>query len=372
MKKKTVISLSVLLLLSGALPCSVRAEEGAYEAILREFREKEAQKALEKREAEAAKQPKSIWDDKSEANPYFKSNVKKKTAATKENTAKKRRSPKRRTFKRRVYTGPSKEEIASAAVEKSTANFNGFFASGDYDVKYDGIQYDVRGDTLTVKKLSFVPRKKDGEKKKIPYLMKAGEVVLRNMNIGEKNGTPLKEDGEMTVLKMEIPIWNEEGVKKGKIDVSQLRMTGDLAAYLKGGAVGKLKTLEAKDVRSEKIINETVLNNVIRSKVFSASDVALKDVVLNEKFLEALKQQDIDGVSFSSAQIDGTDMPTLDGVRAAMLSYSARIVNTDLVFGARLEAQKEQPAENVNPELLKQNVAENKAEIEKAVAEALE
>ena len=368
MKKKTAISLSVLLLLSGLLPCSVRAEEGAYAKILREFREREAKKALEKQEAA---EPKSIWDDTSEANPYFKSNTKKKTAAKKEDTAKKRRSPKRRTFQRRVYTGPSKEEIASAAVEKSTANFNGFFASGNYDVKYGEIKYDVRGDTLTVKKISFVPRKKDGEKKTIPYLMKADEVVLRNMNIGEKNGTPLAENGEMAVRKMEIPIWNEEGIKKGKIDVSQLRMTGDLAAYLKGGAVGKLKTLEAKDVRSEKIINETVLNNVIRSKVFSASDVALKDVALNEKFLEALKRQDIDGVSFSSARIDGEEMPTIDGVRAAMLSYSARIVNTDLVLGARLEAQKEQPAENVDPELLKQNVAENKAEIEKAVADAL-
>ena len=221
----------------------------------------------------------------------------------------------------------------------------------------------------------FVPVKKnDGNNQKpvIPYLVKADEVVLRNCNIGEKNGSPLMPDGELTVRKMEIPVWNEKGIKKGKVDVSLLTVAGDIPAYLKGKGEGKLKTLEAKDVRSETIINETVLNNVIRSKVFSASDVALKEVELKKPFVDALKQQEIDGVTFSSAQINGERLPTPEGVKAAMLSYSARILNTDLVLGARLEAQKENPSENPDLELLKKNTAENKAKIEKAVKEELQ
>ena len=365
MKAKSMIVLSALTLFPCVLPHTVRAE-GSYEKLTRQIREQEAKEAA----AKASDKPQSIWDDQTEANPYFKSDKKSKVnKPAKEKSRKKIRRPKRSTFKRRVYTGPSKEEIASAAVKKAVANFNSFLTSKDYEVRYEDIKYDVAGDVLTVKKIMFVPAEKDNEKNVFPYLMKADEIILRNSNIGEKSQTPLTDDGEMTVRKLEIPVWNGQGIKKGKVDVAQLTVTGDIPAYLKGKGEGMLKTLEAKDVHSEKIINETILNNVIRSKVFSAADVALKDVTLNKQFVNALKQQEIDGVTFSSARINGENISTSDGVKAAMLSYSARILNTDLVLGARLEAEKENPAENPDLELLKKNVEENKAEIEKAITE---
>ena len=371
MKAKSVTVLSVLMLLFCAFSYEVRAEEGAYKAFLRQFREYEAKEKAKK----AADDNQSIWDDKSEVNPYFK-NKKTNTSKTAEKTNKKqRRLPKKTTFKRRVYTGPSMEEISAAAVKKAVGNFNAFLASEDYEVKYEDIKYNVAGDVLTVEKITFVPvekNKQDNQKPAIPYLMKADKAVLRNINIGEKSGTPLSTDGEMTVQKLEIPVWNEQGVKKGKVDVARLTITGDIPAYLKGKGEGKLAMLEAKDIRSETIINETILNNVVRSKVFSASDATFKEVELKRPFVDALKRQEVDGITFAFAQVNGETLPTLDGVKAAMLSYSARILNTDLVLGARLEAQKDNPSENPDLELLKKNAADNKAEIEKAAAEELQ
>ena len=60
-------------------------------------------------------------------------------------------------------------------------------------------------------------------------------------------------------------------------------------------------------------------------------------------------------------------MPDVAAVQSAMTSYSARVLNTDLVLGARLESQKEKP--QINLEQLKKNVAENKAAIAAAEAE---
>ena len=368
MKNKTTAFFFVFILCFCAVIQNTFAEEGSYDRLMREYRERQGQIAAQKK----AEKPKSIWDDENASNPYFKKTKSEKTktvAAEKEE--KKARKPKKSTFKRRVYTGPSKDEIAATAKEKAISNFNAFLASNEYTVKYDGISYDDSADSLSVKNIMFSPANGNGGKSPIPYLMKAEEVVLRNSNIGETGGTPLTTDGEMTVRKLEIPVWNENGVKKGKVDINQLKMTGDLPSYLKAKGNGKLNTLEVKDLRSETIINETILNNIIRSKVFSASAVDMKDVEIQNQIVNALKQQDIAGLNFSYAQIDGRQIPTPDGLKASMTSYSARILNTDLVLGARLEAAKEKPEKEPDLELLKKNAAENKAEIEKVVAETL-
>lgn len=368
MKNKMTAFFSIFMLYFCAVIQNAFAEEGSYNRLMREYREHQGKIAAQKK----AENPKSIWDDENASNPYFKKTTNKKKTAVPEDQKKKNvREPKKSTFKRRVYTGPSKDEIAAAAKEKAISNFNAFLSSNEYVFKYDGISYDDSADSLSVKNIVFSPVKKNGEKTQISYLMKADEVVLRNSNIGETSGTPLATDGKMTVRKLEIPVWNENGVKKGKVDIAQLKMTGDLPSYLKAKGSGKLNTLEVKDLRSETIINETILNNIIRSKVFSASAVDMKDVEIQNQIVDALKRQDISGLNFSYAQIDGRQIPTPDGLKASMTSYSARILNTDLVLGARLEAAKEKPEKEPDLELLKKNAAENKAEIKKVAAETL-
>ena len=148
-------------------------------------------------------------------------------------------------------------------------------------------------------------------------------------------------------------------------------MTGDLVPYLKAKGNGTLNFIEIKNLRSETIINETVLNNIVRSKVFSASSAAFQDVKLQSGIVDALKRQDVDGLEFSSVQINGQSVPSVEGIKAAMTSYSARVLNTDLVLGARLEAQKEKPNPDPDLELLKKNVEENKEAILNAIAETL-
>ena len=313
-------------------------------------------------------QPKSIWEDESAANPYFKSSRPKASSASAQETKKKVREPKRSTFKRRVYTGPSKAEIAEAASKKAVENFKTFMSNENYDVKYGNISYDVAGDSLSVTDVSMVPKVKEGQGKVVPYYMTAKEITLRNFNIGEKNGKPLLKNGEMKARKIEIPVWDENAVKKGKIEISQLTMNGDVPAYMKAQGAGELDKVEARDFRSETIINETILNNVVRSKIFSASTVSFSGVELQKELIESLKYQSLDGLKFETARVNTRPVPTLDGVAAAMTSYSARILNTDLVVGARLEAQKENPDPNL--EQLKKNAEENKAAI-KAVEEEM-
>ena len=363
MKRKTVVVLSCfLMLLCFTKPAF--SVEGSYNKLLREFREQENKKKAEKNKA-----PKSIWDDSSESNPYFKKQ--KSKSGNKKEDKKKAREPKRTTFKRRVYTGPSKEEISAAATKKALQNFESFLTSDSYKVEYEGISYNVSADSLSVSNMTLVPVERPGQTTvKVPYLMKAESVALRNFNIGEKNGKPMLQDGEMKIRKMEIPIWDDKAVKKGKIDIAQLRMNGDVPAYLKAGE-GKLSVVDVRDFRSEAIINETILNNIIRSKVFAASSANFMGVDLKKTLVDSLKRQELDGLKFEVARINGQLIPTEDGVKSAMTSYSARILNTDLVFGARLEAKKEKPNPNPDLEQLKQNVAENKAAVAAVEAEAL-
>ena len=313
----------------------------------------------QKKKKEKNDKPKSIWDDESAANPYFK-----KQKSAKKDTKKTVKEERAKTpSKRRAYTGPSKKEIAQAATQKAEENFKSFFSSEEYNVEYGQISYDVTGDSLSVNDVTVVPNKDQSEQNAIPYLMKADQIILIRFNVGEKDGRPMRDKGEMLVRKLEFPIWNEKAVKKGKVEIDHLKMGGDMATFLKAKGEGKIASVEIRNLRSEAIINETVLNNVVRSKVLSASSAYFTDAALQKSILESLKQQKLDGVNFASATINGRSLASLDAARAVMTSYSARILNTDLVLGARLEAKKEKPEPFPDVELLKKNVTENKAAI---------
>ena len=295
---------------------------------------------------------------------------KKASAKKTQKNASEKESKKKSSFKRRVYNGPSKTEIAEAATKKAEENFKNFFSSKEYDVKYAQISYNVSGDVLSVDKVEIVPKKRLLKKSNaIPYTMKAEQIVLRSFNVGEKDGKPMGENGELIARKVELPLWNEKAVKKGKVDITQLKMRGNLPSYLKAKGEGKLDAVEVRDLRSETIINETVLNNVVRSKVLSASSAFFREVTLQKKIADSLKQQELDGLNFGSATINGKSIPTPEGALASMVSYSARILDVDLVLGARLEAQKENPNSNPDKELLRKNAAENKEAIAAAETE---
>ncbi|MBR1778629.1 MAG: hypothetical protein IJ752_08640 [Alphaproteobacteria bacterium] len=364
MKNKS-IALGVLLVFAGCFFVPQAKAQGRHDKLVQQYKAQEAKAILRKQENQSKS---SIWDDDSEANPYFKKQKSNKAKSTDTKKKKGAKEPYRSTFKRRVYTGPSKDEIEKAAAQKAISNFKSFMASDDYNIKYEHISYDVAKDALSVNDFVVIPSQKSNQSA-VPYLMKAKEIVLKDFNIGEKEGTPMLENGEMTVRKLEIPVWNDKAVKKGKVEATQLKMKGELPKYLKAKE-GKLDIVDVRNFRSETIINETILNNIIRSKVFAASAANFVDVELKKNIFFSLMNQDLEGLTFSSAQIDKQLISTLEGAKAAMTSYSARILNTDLVLGARLEAEKQDP--NFDIEQLKQNVAENKAAVAAADAEAAE
>lgn len=363
MKSKTVAGLSVLMLfscfaVSDAFAVAKKANEEKVEAprdrLMREYKEYNAKQA-EKKRKETAK--KSVWDDNS--NPYFKSG---RPKPKKDETVVEEDGPRRSTFKRRVYDGPRKEEIFEAAVKKATENFNSFMTSEDFTVQYDNISYNVDNDTLSVSEVIAIPKQKNIKEVPVPYLMRIKDLSLRSFNIGEVEQTPIvKDDGELTARKIEIPIWDEKGVKKGKVDIANLFIKGEIVSFLQKRE-GEYQSLEIRNLRSEKIINETILNNIIRSKVFSASSADFKNGKIKKELYTALKEQRLNGFEFSEARVNGQPLTTMDGVSSAMISYSARILNTDMVWGARLEAKKGKSAEP-DPEQFKKNVEENKAAI---------
>lgn len=361
MKRAEFVLLTIIISLFCVAPYESFAEEGSHDRLMRQYRERQAKKKV----AEQTKKESSIWDDDAAANPYFKKEKKAPVTKKDEKTEAKTsvNTPEveeKDSFQRRVYKGPSKEEIAQTATKKAIENFKKFISAKEYEVKYDSISYNVKTDNLSINNITIVPSSK--QLKAInPYLIKAETVSLRDFNIGEKDETPIAKDGEMIIGKMEIPVWNDKGVKKGKVDVAQLKMRGDIATYLKAKGNGKMETLEVSGFRSETIINEIVLNNIVRSKVFAASSADFKKVELQKGIANALKRQEITGLKFASARVNGQSMPSLEAVMAAMTSYSARILNTDLVLGARLEAEKKKP--NLDKEQLKKNAAENKAAI---------
>lgn len=366
MKSKSVVFLSAFVsffAVFGIETGSAAKTESAHDRLLRISRERQG---LKTEEQKAAEQPKSIWDDEGASNPYFKSDRKKVRTAVDLKKEKAVREPKRTTFKRRVYTGPSKDEINEAASKKAVENFKAFLSDDKYDARFENASYNTAGDSLSVTGLKIVPVKPDARGRKVPYVLTAAEIVVRGANIGESNGTPMGKNGELSVRKMEIPVWDENVVKKGKIEIDKMTAAGDVAAFLKERK-GKLERLEITKLRSETIVNEAVLNNIVRSKVFAADDLAFEKPELGLETAEGLKRQELTGFRFDSAQIDGRNMPNVAAVQAAMTSYSARVLNTDLVLGARLEAQKEKP--QINMEQLKKNVAENKAAIAAAEAE---
>lgn len=330
--------------------CAVQANAQSHQKFMQMYKEAEEAKNPKKNE-----KPASIWDDTSESNPYFKNRTNKTGADVRDQM--KKREPKKTTFKRRVYTGPSKDEIRAAASQKAVENFRASLPKGNYDVRYDKIGYDLAGDKLTISNLTFVPKAGTAEAKKITYYLKAEDVSLRGYNIGEKENTPMVKTGEATIRGLDVPVWNENGIKSGQMKFSQLKMNGDFLEYMKSGK-GKFDTVELSDFRSEKIIRETILNNIVRSKVFSASSAVFKEADLSSSLADSLKDQTLDGLSFKTALINSQEINSQAGALAAMISYSARILNADLVVAARTEAEKKKP--NMTIEQLKENIEENK------------
>lgn len=314
--------------------------------------------------AYAQQQSSSIWDERSDDSRYFQRQNTQTGADIRAQFGKK--EAKKSTFKRQVYTGPTVEEIAAAANKKAQENFQRFLPKGNYDVRFEAIAYNPTTDTLSISKLLVAPKPNTQEARKFPFYLKADSMEVSEFNIGQKLDTPLKEEGVVRIRKIEIPVYNEKDVKSGKMDFAQLIIRGPFLKVMNEGA-GKLNRVDVSDFRSEKIMNETVLNNIIRSKVFSANNAVFNNVTVANGFLKNLGEQSLTGIDFTGAIVNNEQLSSKEAAEAAMISYSARVLNPDLVLGARLEAQKKQPVMSMSR--IKENAEKNKQEKNALISE---
>lgn len=309
----------------------------------------------------------SLWDDPNESNPYFKKQKIRTAADVKKEQAKKKEYYKT-TFKKRVYMGPSPAAAAEQAKAKSVESFKSHLPQGQYDVRFDSWDYDDSVDELSFKNLVFKPREKTPDAEKIPYYFKAEEARFAGFNLGEIYGTPQNETGTIRLSKLDVPVWNENSVKVGKITFDAVVFQGKGMAFMKEKQ-GNFTEIAVDGMRSEKIINETIVNNIVRSKIFAVQRAVFKNVVLSAAAFESVKNQSLDGVSFSSARVNGKDYTSPQAVLAEAISYSARVLNPDLVKGARLEGAKPEDKQKPTMEQVRKNAAENNAERAKLVKE---
>ncbi|MGN0904385.1 MAG: hypothetical protein ACI4PW_04435 [Alphaproteobacteria bacterium] len=304
-----------------------------------------------------AQQGSSIWDAPSDESRYFQ----KKTTTTGADIKKRygRKQAKKSTFKRQVYKGPTPEEIATQAFYKAQENFRAALPKGAYDVRFEKLDYNVPSDTLVLTNLTVTPKNAGSSGASVPYIMKAETVEVMGFNLGEKAGTPMREDGQTVISKIDLPVYNEKNVKVGKMELERLDIRGPFMKALPEGG-GKFGLVNLTGFKLEKIINETVLNNIVRSKIFSANQASFSDVTVPAGFIDALKNQTLGGFAFREASINNERVTSTAGAEAALTSYSARVLNPDLVLGARMEAQKKQPV--VSLSRIKENAERNKKE----------
>ena len=316
--------------------------------------------------ADADGKESSIWDDDSSGDSRFFTRKKGRTAADiKREEAK--FAPKKKTATKFVYTGPSKEEIAKQAPITAQQNFRKLLPPV-YDYQFEKVEYDVNTDSFRVTGLTALP-KSEAQRKKGMYGIKIGSIELYKYNIGERGGTKQNPSGQAILSEIDVPVYNQNGVKSGQLKIENLKITGRFPYLMEKGS-GVLDQVTFSGLRSEKIINETVLNNIVRAKVFSADSADFTNLSVPAGFMDLLKDQSFKGFNFTSSVVNGKRIGTPAGAEAAMISYSSRFLDSDLVMGARMEKAKKKPIANM--EAVKRNVTAHKqsvAEFEKEFSE---
>ncbi len=307
----------------------------------------------------------SLWnDDTADDSRYFTRKQGRTAADVKREEAK--FAPKKKTATKFVYTGPTKESIAKEAPAKAQLNFRKLLPAG-YDYKFGKVEYNVDTDSFKISDFVVLPKSEARQKKGV-YVLKAEKVELYKFNIGERGGTPQNPSGDALMSKIDVPVFNAKDIKIGQTKIESLKASGKFPYLMEKGS-GVLDKVSLSGLHSEKIINETILNNIVRSKIFSADQAEFSSLNVPAGFFAALNGQSLKGFDFSSAVINGSRVGTLAGAEAALVSYSSRFLDSDLVVGARMEKQKQKPIANMDA--VKRNVRAHKqavGEFEKGAA----
>lgn len=312
------------------------------------------EKLREKQESQKKKKEDALWDQNREGGSFFDKKKRDRTAADVKKEEEAKHSYKKTTFKRRRYAGPTYKAAAEAAAKKAVENFKTFLPAGDFEFKYESEKYHPSADALIIKNVKFVPKEDSPDAKKIPYYLTAKEIKASGFNLGRIFDRPQNETGLLVFSDVDFPIYNEKNVKSGLIKINRVEARGQALALLKNRQ-GALSSLGIAGLRNEKIINEIVFNDVVRSKIFALRFGTFYNVTIPKGFVENLKQQTIEGLTFSSATVDTIAYTSPEAVQANIVRYSARVFDAEKLTGARIEAAKKQRERKNTDEQFRKN-----------------
>ena len=303
--------------------------------------EKLREKQRQKEEREKAK-----WDKDNEAASYVKKKKKIRTAADVKREEAAKRDYKKSTYKRKKYAGPTYKDASAEAEKKAIEAFKTYLPEGDFDFVYESENYRQSSDILVVKNVKFVPKKESQEAKTVPYYLAIKEIKVVGFNLGQIYNSAQKKAGLVVFAETDFPIYNEKKVKTGQIKINRLEARGKSLAVLKNGQ-GALTSLKVQGLHNEKIINEVVFNDIVRSKIFAIRFGTFHNITIPSGFADQLKEQSVEGFSFSSATVDSAAYTSPAAVQANVIKYSARVFDANKLAGAQIEAKKKK-REQVN------------------------
>lgn len=277
------------------------------------------------------------------------------------------------TFKRRRYEGPTYAELKVRAGENAKNAVIDYLPNGNsYDLTYGEFTYNENGDVLGISNIVAKTKIKQKETNEPYVLFTVKSAKLTGFNLGELEEEPVNQMGILEIEGIEINIYNENMVKKGKRTIGSIRLVGEALNILQKKE-GKFDILQIKDLYSEILINKIVRETIIQSELYKANNITFYNGSVNGGAVNLVQEKNFfTGLSLTNATVDGTDYSTMNLEKLDMVikKMSSRVIDLEKVASARAEKQKDPDKRDFSEESLKNSTNLRKQKREKLLAES--
>lgn len=306
-----------------------------------------------------------------ELNPAF-SKAYKKTGADikKENEEAKTKKYYKTNFKRRRYEGPSYKEAKELAERQVYEKIKEYFPVGNFAFKVGDFSYEASSDVVTLSELVAVPKKGTKEEGKIPYFFKIDQARLIGFNLGEFLGMPVSEQGVIELRKIDLPKYNDYFVQVGKTEIGQVRLDGAGLDFIKKGKA-EFKEIRVNGLSTQSIIDQILLGNIVRAKKFETKLAIFSDATLSTEIINSIKAQNLKGLTFAVAAVNGSQYTSMDAINLVFTSYSARVLDVEKIAAVKQEMDMKKEKADLSKERLQILKMEKQKKLENLKKEAL-
>ncbi|MCQ2913750.1 MAG: hypothetical protein MJ247_00970 [Alphaproteobacteria bacterium] len=276
------------------------------------------------------------------------------------------------SFKRRVYEGPSYNELKKRAAENAKNAAVDYLPKGNFDLTYGDFAYNESGDVLSVSNIVAKSKNKNSETDEPYVLFTVKSAKITGFNLGELDETPVNETGILEIEGIDINLYDANMVKKGKRTIGSIRLVGEALKILQKND-GKFDILQIKDLYSEILINKIVRETIIQSELYKANNITFYNGSVNGALMNLGKEkQFFDGLTLTNATIDGSDYSTMNLEKLDMVikKMSSRVIDIDKIASARAEKQKDPSERDFSNESLKNSTIMRNEKRAKLLAES--